>query len=90
MTTPAHRISTSLPIGDQARKARSDVARHGVSVWVGRRSQARKLRQLQAVLRGDGYQAHDFIVTDGPSSHVLTVEPLGPSRRAIAWWGPAS
>jgi hypothetical protein len=80
-------ISTDLSIADLARRTAADVARHGTVVLVGRRSQARQLRRVQAALRADGYAPHYF--SDG-AQHLLTVEPPGPSSRALAWWGPSS
>ena len=77
-------ISTDLAVNDLARRTAADVERHGAVVLVGRRSQARQLRRVQAALRAAGYCPHYF--TDG-ARHLLTVEPPGPSSRALAWWG---
>jgi cell division septation protein DedD len=89
MTSPAaYRISTTAPVPDLARKTRAALARHGAVMWFGRPSQARQLRRLQAALRADGYPAH--YRTDGANLHLLEVGPVGPTRRAVAWWGLSS
>jgi hypothetical protein len=55
-------------------------------VVVGRNAQARQLRRVQGALRAAGYGPQYF--SDG-ARHLLTVEPPGPSSRALAWWGPS-
>jgi hypothetical protein len=77
-------IPARVPIAELARRTAADVERHGAVVLVGGRKQARQLRRVQAALRAAGYCPHYF--TDG-ARHLLTVEPPGPSSRALAWWG---
>lgn len=85
---PAYPIPVKATVDDLVHKTRADVARHGGVVWIGRRGrQARQLRRVQAASRADAYQAHYFAGESG--AHVLTVGPIGPSPRAIAWWGTA-
>jgi hypothetical protein len=82
-------IPTGVPIVELARRTTADVERHGAVVLLGRRNQARQLRRVQAAVRAAGYQAHYFSY-DTAGRHLLTVEPAGPSSRALAWWGPSS
>jgi hypothetical protein len=83
-TAAAFLISTTVPPAKPARRITAAVDQLGAAVLVGRRSQARQLRRVQAALRAAGYSPHYF--TDG-ARHVLTVEAPGPSSRALAWWG---
>jgi hypothetical protein len=68
------------------RRIRADVARHDVVVVLGRRSQARQLRRLQAALRAGGYQAR--YLTDGAAAHQLVVTAPGQDMpQTVGWWG---
>jgi hypothetical protein len=85
-TAASFAVSASVPAAEQARRIVDHLARHGAVVVVGRNAQARQLRRVQGALRAAGYGPQYF--SDG-ARHLLTVEPPGPSSRALAWWGPS-
>lgn len=89
VTAATFPISTSVPPTKQVPRIAAAVDQAGVAVLVGRRSQARQLRRLQAALRTAGLQTHYFS-DDARGRHLLTVEPPGPTVRAIGWWGLSS
>jgi hypothetical protein len=85
-TAASFDISTTVPPAEQARRITADVDRYGAVVLVGRRAQARQLRRVLAALRADGLQTHYFS-DNAAGRHLLTVEPPGPTVRALSWWG---
>jgi hypothetical protein len=77
-----------VPPAKQLTRITAAVDQLGAVVLVGRRSQARQLRRLQAALRDAGLQTH--YLSDDASGHLLRVEPPGPTVRDLTWWGPSS
>jgi hypothetical protein len=81
-----YRVSSRMPLDECIGKAQADAARHGTVLLLGRRSQARQLRRLQAALRAAGFGTHYF--DNGTNRHQLEV--LAPGQElspAILWWG---
>ena len=85
-TAAAFPISTMVPPAKQVRRITAAVDQLGAVVLVGRRSQAHQLRRVRKALRDAGLQTHNYS-DDAAGLHLLTVEPPGPTVRALGWWG---
>jgi hypothetical protein len=81
------KVSTKTPASEIARVARADVARHGVVVLAGGRSEARQLRRVRGELRASGYQAWDLADDAGRVHRLIVMAPGQEMPRVLGWWG---